>query len=268
MVNIYHRLTDFFITVFLWFYFLFGYLVFFLALFLPAYIFSENSATAFQRINHVFLKSFFGLTRFLVPRTKFKIDREVPAIRSSVIVCNHISYLDPILLISLSPLQRTIVKKTFFQVPIFGWFLRQYGFIPSSPAEMLGETMIKNLESIKQHLAEGGNLFIFPEGTRSRDGRLAPFNRGVFSIARYCSAPLRLVFIKGTDKLFQPGSFLFNTHSDNEIEIELIGAVEPDFINGNLSVAALSDYARRMYLARMAGRDKDDLLETTDEASG
>ncbi|HOW57174.1 MAG TPA: lysophospholipid acyltransferase family protein, partial [Smithellaceae bacterium] len=162
----------------------------------------------------------------------------------------------------------TIVKKTFFHVPVFGWFLRQYGFIPSAPAEMMGEAMLKNLESIRRHLAAGGNLFIFPEGTRSRDGRLAPFNRGVFSIARYCNAPLALVLIKGTDRLFKPGTFLFNTHASNEITMELIASIEPGFSGGSLPAAALSDYARRIYLAKLAGRDGDDLAETQDEASG
>jgi len=211
------RVIDLVITLFLWSYFLFGSIVFFFLFYIPAYIFSKDHVTAFQNLNHIHMKNFFTLTQWLIPRTKFAIQKEVREIHSSVIVCNHLSYLDPILLISLLPRQRTIVKNTFLKVPFFGWLLNNSGYVPSAPSEMLGPAMIKNLENIKEHLRAGGNLFIFPEGTRSRNGKLATFNKGVFSIARYCDAPLALIFIKGTNKLFRPGSFLFNTHDFNEI---------------------------------------------------
>ena len=148
-------------------------------------------------MNHVHLKCFFLWVGFLTPRTKFTIDPDVRGLRSSIIVCNHISYLDPIALVSLFPRQTTIVKNTFFSVPIFGWFLKKAGYVPSSPSEMYGPAMINHLESIKRHLAAGGNLFVFPEGTRSRDGKLAPFNKGVFSIARYCNTGLAPGFYPG-----------------------------------------------------------------------
>ena len=193
------------------------------------------------------MKNFFTLTGWLIPRTKFAIQKEVREIHSSVIVCNHLSYLDPILLISLLPRQRTIVKSTFFKVPFFGWLLKNSGYVPSAPSEMLGAAMIKNLESIKEHLAAGGNLFVFPEGTRSRDGKLKPFNKGVFSIARYCDAPLALIFIKDTNKLFRPGSFSFNTHDFNEIKVELIGTIEPDYQSNDFSISAVADQARSLF---------------------
>lgn len=112
---------------------------------------------------------------------------------------------------------------------------------------MLGPAMINNLEDIKKHLAEGGILFVFPEGTRSRDGRLAPFNKGVFTIARYCNAPLKLVFINGTNRLFPPGHFLFNTHEFNEIKLELIGSLEPDYKGNNFSISSVADETRKIF---------------------
>lgn len=193
------------------------------------------------------MKNFFTWTRWLIPRTKFTIQKEVREIHSSVIVCNHLSYLDPILLVSLFPQQCTIVKNTFFKVPFFGRFMKNAGYVPSVPSEMLGAAMVKNLESIKEHLATGGNLFVFPEGTRSRDGKLAPFNKGVFSIAHYCNAPLALIFIKDTDKLFRPGSFSFNTHDSNEIKVELIDLLEPDYKSKDYSSSVLANYVHKLY---------------------
>jgi 1-acyl-sn-glycerol-3-phosphate acyltransferase len=243
---------DLFITLLLWAYFLFGSVVFFFLFYIPAYLFSSNRAAAFQNLNHIHMENFFALTRLLIPRTKFDIQKEIRHIHSSVVVCNHLSYLDPILLISLLPRQCTIVKSTFFKVPFFGWLLKTSGYVPSMPSEMLGPAVIKNLEEIKKHLAAGGNLFVFPEGTRSRDGKLAPFNKGVFGIARYCNAPLKMVYISDTNKLFRPGTFLFNTHAFNIIKVELLGTVEPDYRINAYSLSAVADEGRKLFEGRIA----------------
>lgn len=241
------RVTDFLITLLLWLYFMFGFLILFFFFYLPTHLFSATKAQSLQKLIHDHMKYFFKLTKWLIPRTDFLIQEEVPKIHSSVIVCNHLSYLDPILIVSLFPKQRTIVKSSFFKVPIFGWFLKKAGYIPSAGSEMLGPAMIKNLEAVKEHLAAGGNLFVFPEGTRSRDGKLNPFNKGVFSIARYCNAPLKLILLKNTDKLFPPGSFSFNTHDFNKIKVELIGSLIPDYKSKDFSINAVADQARTLF---------------------
>ena len=253
LVLFFHFIIDLSVTLILWFYFMFGYLFILLFLYIPVYTFAKNRATALQKLNHVHLKVFFTLTRLLIPRAKFNIPDNVREIHSSVIVCNHLSYLDPILLVSLFGRQRTIVKHTFFKVPIFGWFLKNYGYISSGSNEMIGPAMINNLEDIKKHLSAGGVLFVFPEGTRSRDGNLAPFNKGVFTIARYCNAPLELILIKDTNKLFQPGHFLFNTHDYCEIKLELIGSLKPDYKRNDFSISAFADEARKIFEEKIKG---------------
>ena len=97
----------------LWGYFLFGFLFILLFLFIPCYLFTKNSSGVIQKLFHLHMKRFFKLAGLLIPRTTYKIDPEVCALKSSVIVCNHLSYLDPILLVSLFPRQTTIIKRRF-----------------------------------------------------------------------------------------------------------------------------------------------------------
>jgi 1-acyl-sn-glycerol-3-phosphate acyltransferase len=130
--------------------------------------------------------------------------------------------------------------------------MKKAGYVSSSPSEMTGAAMINHLESIKAHLAAGGNLFLFPEGTRSRDGKLGPFNKGVFSIARYCNTGLKLVYIQGTEKLFPPGSFLFKTQEKNTITMELIATLTPDYSAKNFSMNAVAEQTRQIFERKIA----------------
>jgi 1-acyl-sn-glycerol-3-phosphate acyltransferase len=252
------RAADFCLTVFMWAYFLIGYLFVLLVLFIPFVFGAKRRDIALQKANHVHLKIFFALTRFFAPGVQFCIDAKVRALRSSIIVCNHISYLDPILLVSLFERHTTIVKNTFFSVPIFGWFLKKTGYVPSDPSEMEGGAMIGNLEAIKEHLAGGGNLFVFPEGTRSRNGRLAPFNKGVFSIARYCNTGVKLVMLSGTDRLFQPGTFIFHMRSRTPVSVKLVGSIMPDYQSADFSINRFARQAREVFEQSPADRQGED----------
>ena len=243
-------ISDLVVTLLLWTYFTLGFVVFFSPFYLAAYLFSENREFAFQRLNHNFFKGFFFLIRVIIPGHKLRISGEIGSIRSSVIVCNHQSYLDPLLLISLFPRQKTIVKSTFFSVPILGWLLGQSGFLPSTSEDRLSELMIERLETMDDFLASGGNLFIFPEGTRSRDGTIGRLNKGAFKIARLCGTPIEVLYIEGTNRLFTPGKFLFNTMVTNTITVEQIARIEPDYQSENFSTSDLMSRVRSLLETR------------------
>lgn len=218
--------SDVVVTLLLWTYFLFGYILFFSPFYMYAYLFSKNREVSFQALNHFFFKGFFLFVQGLIPGMTLGIKKDVFPIRSSVIVCNHLSYLDPILLISLFKKQRTIVKSVFFNIPIFGRILSISGYIPSDTRGKFSSLFIERMDSMERYLASGGNLFIFPEGTRSRDGRLGEFNNGAFRIAKYCNAPIVILSINNSNRLFPPGRFLFNTFGKNDITVKLIGRID------------------------------------------
>jgi 1-acyl-sn-glycerol-3-phosphate acyltransferase len=142
-------------------------------------------------------------------------------VSGSVVVCNHLSFLDPLLLLSLFPGVITIVRPDFFRVPIFGWLLRGAGFLgPHLFAE--GQPW---LDRVARHLHSGGNLLIFPEGTRSRDGKLAPFKKGAFYLAKHLGAPILVIKIAGTDRIFPPGELTFNPMPEQPIQVRSVASI-------------------------------------------
>jgi 1-acyl-sn-glycerol-3-phosphate acyltransferase len=219
-------ILDFSITVVLWVYFTAGFVFFFSPFYLGAYFFSENREQSFQRLNSKFYKGFFSLARVLMPGHRWRIQPAVKEIRSSVIVCNHRSYLDSILLISLYEKHNTIVKSRLFDIPFFGRMLQWSGYIPSSAEGRFADMMIQRLERMDAFLADGGNLIVFPEGTRSPNGSLGRFNKGAFKIARRCRAPIQVLFIRNTDRMFRRGSFSFDTRGPNTIRLEQVGRID------------------------------------------
>ena len=239
-------ISDLVITLSLWVYFTLGFIVFFSPFYLAAYLFSDTREYAFQQLNHNFCKGFFFLIRVFIPGQKWRIADETKSIRSSVIVCNHLSYLDPLLLIALFKRHKTIVKSTFFSVRIFGWMLRQSGYIPSTSEGRLSELMIERFDTMDDFLSSGGNLFIFPEGTRSRNGTIGQLNKGAFKIAKLSRTPIKIVFIRNTNKLFTPGRFLFNTMVTNTISIEQIAGIEPDYQDEKFSISGLISRVRSL----------------------
>jgi 1-acyl-sn-glycerol-3-phosphate acyltransferase len=226
------RMKDLAVTLILWTYFIAGFAVLFGPFYLLALPAVKHRRNVFQYLNHLFFKIFFAICRGIIPRHQWTIDPRITSIHSSIVACNHLSYLDSILLISLFAKHTTIAKNRLFGLPFMGAVVKHAGYIPSSGRGRYGELLLNSLEAIAIHLDQGGNIIIFPEGTRSRDGRVGELHKGAFKIARYCKAPIKVLKIENSDKLFPPGKFLFNTCIDNTISLKLVGELVPRFEDG------------------------------------
>jgi 1-acyl-sn-glycerol-3-phosphate acyltransferase len=224
-----NRLIDCGVTIACWTWFILGFLLFFVWPYFISALLSRNPEIRFQKLNNRFYRIFFHILKILAPRQKIEIDPQVEAISSSVIICNHLSYLDPLLLIALFPQQKTIVKTRFFGAPVFGWIITKSGYIPATGEGRFGAMMIRQMETMPAYLKGGGNLFVFPEGTRSRDGKIGKLQVGALKIARINHAPVLVLQISNSDKLFTPGKFLFNTRGKNTISVKMIAHIDPDY---------------------------------------
>ena len=234
-------LFDLAVTLLLWGYYTIGFIIFYAPIYLLAYLFSRNTARSFQGLNSLLYRVFFRILRKAAPACRWKIENDVRAIRASIVVSNHISYLDPILLISFYARHTTIAKDRLFNIPIYGKMLTLSGYLPSTATGRLADLMIRRINGMEEHLGAGGNLVIFPEGTRGRDGRIGPLNKGAFKIARLCRAPVKILFISNTDKLLRPGRFLFDTQRPNTVTVELLAEINPDYDSGTFSINALME---------------------------
>lgn len=237
------------VTLLCWAWFIGGFLLLFSWAYLAVTLLVKDRQRGFQRLNHYFFRVFFFILRNIAHRQSVSIDPRIAEIRSSVVICNHLSYLDPLFLVALFPRQRTIVKTRFFSTPIFGAMIRRSGYVPATGEGDHAALFLESMESLPDFLASGGNLFIFPEGTRSRDGRLGTLQPGALKIARRCRAPITILHLRGTDKLFTPGKFLFNAHRDNRISIDLLTAIAPTPDGTQLTISDLEEQVRHAFLA-------------------
>jgi 1-acyl-sn-glycerol-3-phosphate acyltransferase len=127
--------------------------------------------------------------------------------RQYLFVVNHQSNFDiPVLVQALPQFQlRWIAKKELLWIPFFGWALWAAKHITVDRADALDA--LKSLKLAKQRIAAGISVVVFPEGTRSTDGKLLPFKRGGFLLALKSKTPIVPVTINGTGKLLARGEW-------------------------------------------------------------
>jgi len=122
-----------------------------------------------------------------------------------IYMCNHISNLDPPIVVPLIPKRTSVmVKKELFRVPILSKAMLMASFIPVDRKNR--EAAIASIEAGVGVLQQGVNITIFPEGTRSPDGKLLPFKKGPFHLAMESGVAIVPMTIFGTEKLMSKGS--------------------------------------------------------------
>jgi 1-acyl-sn-glycerol-3-phosphate acyltransferase len=130
----------------------------------------------------------------------------VPRHRAAVYCVNHTSYLDVVAFVRLYPLcpaLRILYKQELRRLPIVGSVFTAAGFVPLDRQHH--DRALRALDGGTEALKAGYSLLAAPEGTRSRDGRLLPFKKGVFVMAIKAGAPVVPVAILGTGHALPKG---------------------------------------------------------------
>jgi len=122
-----------------------------------------------------------------------------------VFIVNHQSMIDVWTMLSIVPPNtRFVAKQELFRIPIFGWALTATGCVSIDRGNRT--KAIRSLRVAAQRIHDGRSVVLYPEGSRSRDGRLGPFKKGAFHLAVQAAVPVVPVAITGGFEVAPTGS--------------------------------------------------------------
>lgn len=138
-----------------------------------------------------------------------------------VYMSNHQGNFDIPALFAALPVQfRWLAKAELFRIPLFGLTMRAAGYIPVERQDR--RLSIQSMNLAAQRVAAGTSIMIFPEGTRSPDGRLLPFKKGGFILALQAQAPIVPIAIDGSAALMLKSSWMIRS---GEIRLRIFPAI-------------------------------------------
>ena len=159
------------------------------------------------KITH-YLSKYFGGGILLIAGVKVETIglEKINAEDNYIFISNHLSYFDiPILMKAIPNNVRFIYKDTLTKIPVLGWGMYLGKYIPIN-RDNVREAM-KSLKKAAERVVSGISVVIFPEGTRSMDGTLGEFKRGMFIMADEAKVPLVPAAIIGSNSIMPRGKF-------------------------------------------------------------
>lgn len=139
-------------------------------------------------------------------RVRVRGREKVPADRNCLFLSNHQGNLDgPILFYATGRDVRALVKQEMMRIPLLAAVLRQVHFVPIDRRDPVRARAA--IDRAAERLRSGLSFIAFPEGTRSRDGRLGPFKKGVFVMAIRAQVPVVPVTINHSRAVQAPGTY-------------------------------------------------------------
>lgn len=169
-----------------------------------------------------------GIVRLGVHAAGIRVEvsgaEHVPLDRPCVFLCNHVSNLDPPVVLPALPGQSAVLlKKELMSIPILGYAMRMGKFVPVERGARR-EAARESVEAAASALRDGLNILIFPEGTRSLDGRLARFKKGPFYLAAQTGAPIVPVVLTGTAAMMPKGTIRI---TPGIASVRMLPAIDP-----------------------------------------
>ena len=144
-----------------------------------------------------------------------------------ILVANHQSWLDPLVLMGIEPRLAGPVRRYMLRVPIFGTVARLAGFFQSDVGEL--PSLDEVARCVADARARGGSLLFFPEGTRSKDGALGPFHRGAFRTAFDHGLAIQPVVIEGLDRVLPRHGPIVQTYGRTLVRVRYLAPIAPPF---------------------------------------
>jgi 1-acyl-sn-glycerol-3-phosphate acyltransferase len=174
---------------------------------------------------HTFLMYQSFILSLLIPIWTIHIEGREKAVKGTtyVIISNHQSILDILLINCLRYKFKWISKIENFKVPVIGWYLKMADYIVVDRGNE--ESKIEMMEKSSYFLNNGISIMIFPEGTRSLNNEIGFFRRGAFQLALQANVPILPVLIDGTGGVLPKHGLIFG--SGYHIKIKVLDPVYP-----------------------------------------
>lgn len=168
--------------------------------------FFSRKGNAAHKVARVWAKSIIWFSGIQVSVTGLdNLDPEC----SYIYMCNHQSNFDIPVLLAFLPVEfRWLAKAELFKIPVFGQGMRGAGYISIDRSNQ--ESAFESISEAARRMKGGVSVMIFPEGTRSRDGKIKSFKKGGFVLAVDSGIPIVPVIIKGTYAIMTKGRLLIN----------------------------------------------------------
>jgi 1-acyl-sn-glycerol-3-phosphate acyltransferase len=177
-------------------------------------------------------------------RVRFTGREKLPWHGAAVLVANHLSLIDILVLYGLYRPFKWVSKAEVFKVPVIGWNMVLNDYVRLTRGDR--ESIRSMMEHCRRHLASGSPVLLFPEGTRSRDGRLQAFKDGAFRLAFETGAPVIPIAVKGTHDSVPKHGLTLRGRMDGRVRV--LDPLRPqDFAD----VHALRDAARAAIAAEL-----------------
>jgi 1-acyl-sn-glycerol-3-phosphate acyltransferase len=177
------------------------------------------------RLLHLFTCFWASIYTWLSPVWRVRVEgrEHIRPGATYVMVANHQSLLDILVLFRLFVHFKWISKIENFRIPFIGWNMTLNRYIKLKRGDK--SSVVQMLRAARETLAEGNSIMMFPEGTRSFDGRLRRFKTGAFELAKATQQPLLPIVIDGSaDALPKRGFVLRGRHDISVTVLEEIPA--------------------------------------------
>jgi len=165
-----------------------------------------------------------------------------------VVVSNHTSLADIIILYRLNRQFKWLAKESLFKIPLFGWAMSACGYISLERGDhaSIRDSFEKALKWLKKDIP----VLVFPEGTRSSEGHLGQFRNGAFKLALKAKCPVLPIVIKGSKTIIEKGSWIMS--GKTYIQLHVLPPIdvqpyEPDHFE------KLNDKTRDVMAVKLAG---------------
>ena len=168
---------------------------------------------------HLYSSAWATFYVYLNPLWRLRItgrDR-LPWHGAAVLVANHASLIDILVLFGLFRPFKWVSKQEIFKVPVIGWNMRLNDYVPLVRGS--GASVRRMMDHCDRLLGAGSPIMMFPEGRRTPDGALQPFKDGAFELAVKRGVPVYPIAVHGTRRALPKHGLILREHINARVEV-------------------------------------------------